>query len=259
MLKYRQTRIAILLLLGCLLTACASKTAEVEETKEQETTLTNEEEGEQVKQDGESKIEERASYDRELPDQYWTDFMKVCELCEMDAQKAYGFEEAESWGHGERYFFQYQEETYRVDFLQDGHVRSLCYQSAADGLLEEYYRRGYTTGYQAGYEAEGMEDYRDVIVLVSCDPEPYGVVETINGEQMLRYTLPAGDYRVTAMTKDSGLYVETIALHEEEEYETADVLQEVVFSEVGEEAEIAVREGECLTLMADTIVELEAL
>lgn len=259
MLKYRQISIAILLLLGCLLTACASKTAEVEEIKEQETILTNEAEGQQAKQDGESKIEEQASYDRELPDQYWTDFMKVCELCEMDAQKAYGFEEAESWGYGERYFFQYREEIYRVDFLKDGHVRSLCYQSAADGLLEEYYRRGYTTGYQVGYEAEGMEDYRDVIVLVSCDPEPYGKIETIAGEQVLRYELPAGDYRVAAKTKDSGLYVETIALHEEEGYETADVLQEVVFAEVGEEAEIAIREGECLLLMADTIVELETL
>lgn len=253
MLKFRQMKRIGIVLFACLLTACASKT---EEEKEPEAAVVQKSE-EEVKEQAEEK--EQVTYDMELPDQYWTDFMKVCELCEIDVQKVHGFDEAENWGNGERYSFQYQDETYQVDFLTDGYVRSLSYQSATDGLWEEYYRRGYTTGYQMGYEAEGMGDYKDVIILVSCDPEPYGEMETLNGQQVIRYHLPAGDYRVTAKTGESGLYVETVAIHEEEGYEVADVLQELVFSAAGEEAEIAVREGECLFLMADTIVELEAL
>ena len=53
--------------------------------------------------------------------------------------------------------------------------------------------------------------------------------------------------------------METVALHEENGHEMADVLEEIVFGNLEEEYEIAFRKGECIGLMAGSIVELEAL
>lgn len=246
------------LIIGGLLTACGGKTEESENTEDMEMVSPDAEDLEEARRER-LEAEEKVAYDGALPDAYWTDFEEVCELCGIKTEEIDGFTAAEDWGYGERYAFKYRDEKYLVDFLVDGYVRSLCYQSVEDGLREEYYRRGYTTGYQVGYEAESMGEYRDVIVLVTNDTEPYGEVETIDGRQEVRYYVPQGDYHVRAKVAGSGLYVETAALHEEDGHEMADVLDEVVFADGEETYEISIREGECIELMAGSIVELQML
>lgn len=245
-------------MIGGLLVACGGKTEETEKVEDVEIISPSAEEIEEARRER-LEAEEKVAYDKTLPDTYWTDFEEVCKLCGIKTEEIDGFTEAEDWGHGERYAFKYRDEKYLVDFLVDGYVRSLCYQSVADGLREEYYRRGYTTGYQVGYEAQSIGEYQDVMILVTNDTEPYGEVETIDGREEVRYYVPEGNYLVRAKAEGSGLYVETVALHEENGHEMADVLEEIVFGNLEEEYEIAIRKGECIGLMAGSIVELEAL
>lgn len=92
------------------------------------------------------------------------------------------------------------------------------------------------------------------IVLSDGKKGKYGQYDSFNGERYLRYHIPSGKYKVKCNVR-GGFYIETIELHEEDGYDTATTIQQINMSE-GEEIEISIEDGQCISLIINTEIEL---
>ncbi len=52
-----------------------------------------------------------------------------------------------------------------------------------------------------------------------------------------------------------GFYIESIEVHKEDGWETSDIIQQINMSE-GEETEIVIEDGQCISLIINTEIEL---
>lgn len=84
----------------------------------------------------------------------------------------------------------------------------------------------------------------------------YGKYDTMDGQQYLRYYVPNGKYKVTALVKNSMFYVESIAIHKEDGYDTPDTYNTVKLSVKGDTSEIEIKDGQCISLVMGTKVKL---
>ena len=84
----------------------------------------------------------------------------------------------------------------------------------------------------------------------------YGKYDTMDGNQYLRYYIPNGKYKVTALVKNSMFYVESIAIHKEDGYDTPDTYNTIKLSAKGDTSEIEISDGQCISLVMGTKVKL---
>lgn len=101
---------------------------------------------------------------------------------------------------------------------------------------------------------EGDSSNGESIILSYNKEGEYGQYDSFDGEPYLRYYVPAGNYKVKCNIR-GGFYIETIELHKEDGWDTATTIQQINMSE-GEETEITIEDGQCISLIINTEIEL---
>ena len=92
-------------------------------------------------------------------------------------------------------------------------------------------------------------------IIISYDKKgQYGQYDLFDGEPYLRYYIPNGSYKVKCNVR-GGFYIESIEVHKEDGWETSDIIQQINMSE-GEETEIVIEDGQCISLIINTEIEL---
>ena len=97
----------------------------------------------------------------------------------------------------------------------------------------------------------------NVITLIYEQIGTYGKEEDFDGTKIIRYYVPSGKYKVTAESKGSGLYVESISTHKENGYKTTDIYELIKFSNASEEFQIEVNDDQCISLLYNSRITLE--
>lgn len=84
----------------------------------------------------------------------------------------------------------------------------------------------------------------------------YGKKDKFDGEDYIRYYIPAGTYKVEALTKNAHFFVETIELHKEDGWDAATTIKDVKLSKVGDTDEITINSDQCISLVMYTQIKL---
>lgn len=103
-------------------------------------------------------------------------------------------------------------------------------------------------------ENGGNETSEDVIVISDGKEGAYGKFDKFDGEDYLRYYVPVGTYNVKCVIR-GGFYIETIELHKEDGWDTATTISQVMMDS-GETTTITINEGQCISLIINTEIEL---
>lgn len=120
--------------------------------------------------------------------------------------------------------------------------------SSTDGLTEDSIQ-------EADSEIESAEnDNKKTITLTDGIEGEYGQYDLFDGEPYLRYYVPIGSYKVKCNVR-GGFYIETIEIHKEDGWDTPDTIKQINMS-AGDEVEISVEEGQCISLYLRTEIEL---
>ena len=85
----------------------------------------------------------------------------------------------------------------------------------------------------------------------------YGQYDDFDGEEYLRYYVPAGKYLVECNV-GGGFYVETIELHLEDGWHTSTIISQNMLK-AGEKLEVSIDEGQCISLIINTEIELNKI
>lgn len=101
---------------------------------------------------------------------------------------------------------------------------------------------------------ENSSKNAESIILSDGKEGKYGQYDSFDGEPYLRYHVPVGNYKVKCNIR-GGFYIETIELHKEDGWDTATTIQQINMSE-GEETEIVIEDGQCISLIINTEIEL---
>ena len=84
----------------------------------------------------------------------------------------------------------------------------------------------------------------------------YGKKDKFDGEEYIRYYIPAGTYKVEALTKNAQFYIETVKLHKEDGYDTATIIKSVKLDSVGKTDEFTIKKDQCISLVIYTQIKL---
>lgn len=84
----------------------------------------------------------------------------------------------------------------------------------------------------------------------------YGKDDLFDGEKYIRYYLPAGKYEVEALTKNAQFFIETIALHKEDGWDTATTIRKVTLLKLGDKDNIEITSSQCISLVMYTQIKL---
>lgn len=82
-----------------------------------------------------------------------------------------------------------------------------------------------------------------------------GQKDLFDGDEYIRYYVPVGTYEVKCNVR-GGFFIETVALHKEDGYDTADTISQNMM-ESGDTIEITIEEGQCISLIMNTEIELK--
>lgn len=106
---------------------------------------------------------------------------------------------------------------------------------------------------------EEIYQNEEVIKLSYGTIGSYGKEDVFDEEKHIRYYIPSGKYKVTTETRGSGFFIETVELHKEDGFDTATIIQKIVFSNIEENYEIEIKEGECISLIINSILKFEPI
>lgn len=87
----------------------------------------------------------------------------------------------------------------------------------------------------------------------------YGKYDTMDGNQYIRYYIPNGKYKVTALVKNSMFYIESIAIHKENGYDTPTTFNTVKLKNKNDTQNIEITDGQCISLVMGTRIKLEKI
>lgn len=232
---------------------------EVEEQEpktEPSSEMKNEENNEEKKEVSQESIvedaKEEAEYEKDsinLPDKYIDNFKLACSSCGIDIDNVSDFEQVDDWANGERYGFLYNGAWYLLYLIDNGEVASIN-----DMSQNKIYKKS-----TPKKEKKSKKKEKEKIFLTDGDLGEYGKVDDFSGYKVIRYYIPAGRYIAECQTRGSGFYIETIEKHLESGYETSDTTAEIKFSNVDEKYEIEIKDGECISLIINSIIELEKI
>ncbi len=85
----------------------------------------------------------------------------------------------------------------------------------------------------------------------------YGKKDLFDGEEYIRYYIPAGTYEVEALTKNAMFYIETIEIHKEDGYDASTFIRTVKLEKVGDKETITVEKDQCISLVVYTQIKLK--
>ena len=87
----------------------------------------------------------------------------------------------------------------------------------------------------------------------------YGKYDIMDGNQYIRYYIPNGKYKVTALVKNSMFYVESIAIHKENGYDTPTTYNTINLKNKNDTQNIEITDGQCISLVMGTRIKLEKI
>lgn len=141
--------------------------------------------------------------------------------------------------------------TFTVDYIVDGYSYECVYVSVDGNVV-------YGSDKTPEIKKEELvqdESVSDEGIILSYGKEgDYGQYDSFDGEPYLRYYVPAGGYTVKCNI-GGGFYVETAELHKEDGWDTAETIQQITMSS-GDEEDIVIEEGQCISLYNKTEIEL---
>lgn len=161
--------------------------------------------------------------------------------CEFSAQNAFGAEERHS---------------FRIDCIINGDKSDFIYYEL-DGVV--------MSGEPNVPVIEKipintiLENEDGTIKIIEGIAGEYGKEDNFDGEMFIRYYIPSGKYTVTCDTRGSTFYIETIELHKEDGYDVATTIQKISFSSIEESYTIEIKDGECVSLTANSIIYLKPI
>lgn len=142
--------------------------------------------------------------------------------------------------------------TFTVDYIvKDGGYE--CVYLALDGVVA--FGSGQTPELPKEQLPQEVNSTSGESIMLSDGKEgEYGQYDSFDGEPYLRYYVPTGNYKVKCNIR-GGFYIETIELHKEDGWDTATTIQQINMSE-GEEIDISIEDGQCISLIINTEIEL---
>lgn len=218
---------------------------EEREEKQEEKKETSQE----IKEDDTQEKEVDEESNITLPDKYVENFKAACNSCGIDINNVSDFEQVDDWANGERYSFLHNGERYLVYLIDNGEISSIN-----DISRNKIYEKP-----APKKENKSKKKGKEKIHLTEGELGEYGKEENFSGYEVIRYYIPVGKYIVECQTRGSGFYIETIEKHLENGYETSDTISEIKFSSIDEKYEIEIKNGECLLLIINSIIELEKI
>ena len=87
----------------------------------------------------------------------------------------------------------------------------------------------------------------------------FGKYDTMDGKQYIRYYIPTGKYKATALVKNSMFYVESIAIHKENGYDTPTTYNTITLKKKSDSQTIEITDGQCISLVIGTRIKLEKI
>lgn len=142
--------------------------------------------------------------------------------------------------------------TFTVDYIVNENSFQ-CVYVAVDGKI--YFGEDKTPEIKRTQLVTENEPEESNIIVLSYDKEgKYGQYDLFDGEEYLRYYIPSGKYNVKCNIR-GGFYIETIELHKEDGWDTATTISQIMMS-AGEEKEITIKDGQCISLIINTEIEL---
>ncbi len=106
-------------------------------------------------------------------------------------------------------------------------------------------------------EIQSKEQKEDgSIILKDGTAGTYGKKDKFDGEDYIRYYIPAGTYKAEAITKNAQFFVETIKLHKENGYDAATTIKNVKLKNVGDTDTFTISKDQCISLVMYTQVRL---
>lgn len=98
------------------------------------------------------------------------------------------------------------------------------------------------------------DDVENRIILSDGKIGNYGKVDIFDGEEYIRYYVEEGMYQVICK-KIGGFYIETIEIKKENGYDSVDIIAQHMLN-TGNEMEIEIQTGQCISLIINTEIEL---
>ncbi len=87
----------------------------------------------------------------------------------------------------------------------------------------------------------------------------YGKYDTMDGKQYIRYYIPIGKYKATALVRNSMFYIDSIAIHKENGYDTPVSYATINLKNKGDSQNIEILDGQCISLVMGTKIKLEKI
>lgn len=143
--------------------------------------------------------------------------------------------------------------TFTADYMiNDGSIE--CVYLAIDGNIVHGSDDFAPKLQKVELQENNSEAKSDCIVLSDGKTGEYGQYDLFDGEKYLRYYVPTGNYTVRCNIR-GGFYIETIELHKEDGWDTATTIKQIDIKQ-GDEINITVEEGQCISLYINTEIEL---
>lgn len=159
----------------------------------------------------------------------------------------------------------------KIEDWNNGTKYKIVYDIDKDNY-EIYYIYAYEDGQVASIRGEGLEfiytndnikienPNNTAITLKYNELGEYGKYVTFDGAQYIKYVLPAGEYEVSALVKNSMFFIEKSKVYKNsfghDETETVSTVQ---LSEIGSKETITLKSDECISLVINAAISLKKL
>ena len=151
------------------------------------------------------------------------------------------------WARGPRYKVLYENDFLYVYAFDNNEIASI-----RDSKLNFLYQDENATG----VDEEQVEE--NTITLIYGQMGDYGKEDIYDSEKYIRYYLPAGKYKVKALTKYAQFFIEKKKISKNPEgYDESDTVRNVEMGDVGSDETIVIKDDECISLTVKSSISLK--
>lgn len=164
----------------------------------------------------------------------------------MDTSKIASIGKDTDWSNGPRYKIGYKGDEYKIYYIytyEDGQVVSI-----KDGANNIYSNNN--------IKVENLDS--SAITIRYNELGEYGKYVTFDGTKYMVYILPAGEYEVSALVKNSMFYIEKSKIYKNSSgHDDNDTVSTVQFSEIGSKKTITLKSDEWISLVINSAISLK--
>ena len=151
------------------------------------------------------------------------------------------------WKNGPRYKVLYEDQFLYVYAFDNNEIASI-----RDEKLNFLYQNEKATG----VDEDQIEE--NTISLIYGQMGDYGKEDIYDSEKYIRYYVPAGKYKVKALTRYAQFFVEKKKISKNSEgYDESDTVRNVEMGDVGSEETIVIKDDECISLTVKSSISLK--